>query len=206
MRKILVAIAFSLFLGCAATTNFQKNAERRFAGIVADDGIGSATWLGNGYFLTARHVLTSKNGEYVRFKVYFERSIDSLATIIIENGELVIFQTSIASKTSSPKFFTKKVKIGEELHWIQQFFGYGTMDYYFQYGRVARIEKDSIYVDKDVYSGGSGAGVYNSRGEFVGIVYGHQVYELGVSNDEKTFFGLIISVPRPIIDFLKKRK
>ena len=171
MKKLLLCFLFS---GCLLTA---PEAILRWHGMIIGNGgdFGSGTLLGDGYYITAQHVV----GDDPRIWVITNAKIDSNVTVVYKDEEIAILSTRFFLNTSKLSV-AKDLTLGEELYWIQQF--PVTRDdslaihFYLMSGHVSRISGNQFFLDTPFYQGVSGAGIFNRRAELVGVAQSYMFY------------------------------
>lgn len=159
--KKLLLIALILF-GCASTIPRDRHAF-----IVYDNGWGSAVAIGKGLFLAAEH--TIKHGGVVAYK----GKQDSSFIVLVADGDVVLLRSHLGR--GLPKLDFRNPVLGEPIYWSQTFVVYddgtarGVQTLLLQ-SIVSLKEDDNFTLGQALWPGASGAGVYNSFGDLVGIV------------------------------------
>lgn len=166
--KIVFCMLSVIALACQAPE--QKDVVERSALITTRSGMGSAVSLGRGYYLTAKHVVfddaTGKPKPFVLVTGSFK---DSAARVLDTLGDIALVR--ITRDTLTPLVFLGNVRLGEEIEFVQPFSDEedtSTKTFLWS-GRVSRIEKITFSVDRPIFPGASGGGVFNAMNELIGI-------------------------------------
>ncbi|MCL5114665.1 MAG: serine protease [Patescibacteria group bacterium] len=205
MRIIFLAAA--LFLsGCASSFFSGKNheplPEKFYATITTKDGYGSSINLGEGYFLSCSHVIRNNAGKFdkkICLKEEFKTGpeIDSSATIVAADtiNDLVLLRSSKLIDKINVKFVHDPVL--ERVYWVQPAF-YSDGDLFFLVsGRISGFNLGNVFLDKPVFDGASGTGIFDEDGNLVGMAQSTFIYS------KNLLFGSLAS-PKKIEVFLIK--
>ena len=174
MKKILI----SLILICILITpvfaqeNTTLDIIRESAVSIFSTGGGSAglcsgVVLKNG--LDSSIVLTAKHCIGTFEEVYIENIlVKSIITSADDDLALLIADDYIRNKKST-KLALYNPYIGMKVYHL----GYPRMtEEYYSKGSIVRKSKDHLYAEMNIISGCSGGGVWNRKGELVGIAWG----------------------------------
>ena len=194
--RLFVFLFLSVFsAGCEFYVVSNRDAisevNKRYAMIITDDrkDLGSAISIGNGYFLSAFHVVQDEDSgsSYKRFSLIKEFPTSETARRDTDNHphvigvdtalDLVLFSSAIGK--NDPKIqFDDHPNIGDNAVWIQPaFYDDEPYDFYLKSGIVSKIGKKSIFLDLPIFSGISGGGILSSDGKLLGIAEDNYTYE-----------------------------
>lgn len=171
--------------------NIIKNARDATVGILKSasqtniqsqfDFIGTGVHVGNGYMVTARHVVSFNNGASVLQKIsiltsnFYELTADLVGEN--ESTDIAVYRLPIdyrAHLTTGVAFGTREPVSGDDVFtignslggWLIKKFGHtGNTNIYFSASKTRLMQ-----LDIPVCSGDSGSGAFNERGELVGMV------------------------------------
>lgn len=118
---------------------------------------------GNHYVLTAKHCIDVTEEMYVehnKVSYIITSTNDDLAVLVVEG---TIPGKNIANLSKSESY------IGETIHHI----GYPNEVLYKSFGTVVRKSDDWVYYNLKILSGCSGGGVFNTKGELLGVIWGN---------------------------------
>ena len=170
MKKILI----SLILICVLITPafaqenttldiIRQSAVSIFSTGGGGAGVCSGVVIGKTTILTAKHCIDTYEEVYVEnvlVKLIIASANDDLALLIIEYP--------IANKKPT-KLAKYDAYIGESIYHL----GYPRItEEYYNEGLIIRQTKDHQYAEINIISGCSGGGVWNKKGELIGIVWG----------------------------------
>ncbi|MCL4400143.1 serine protease [Patescibacteria group bacterium] len=203
----LTAILFSAFLlGCSSSffssENHKPLPETFYATVITRDGAGSSINLGGGYFLSCSHVIRDSLGRFDK-KIYlteeFENAskTDSSVKIIDVDtiNDLALLKSSELTNKTDIKFI--KDPIFERVYWIQPAFYSDEYLFFLISGRVSGYNKKNVFLDKPIFDGASGTGIFDEKGYLVGIAQSTFIYE------KNLLFGCLVG-PEIICKFLIK--
>mgnify|MGYP001557891946 CR=1 FL=1 len=175
-----LAFVFPLIVSCSPppVTIFQRYATVRMPNNLSS---GSAVSLGKGYFFTARHVITSDS-----FTVFNARGKDKKPLRIFEFDDVVFFKADI--DTNFPEVQIAEPKIGEGVYIIQPIFSDSGVNIFLFQGNIAHVSDFHGTIDRPIFSGISGSGVFNKKGELIGVA--SQLY--GIQG--QVAFGIFVKV------------
>ncbi|MFA6407585.1 MAG: hypothetical protein WCV80_02665 [Candidatus Paceibacterota bacterium] len=181
----LFFLVFFIFEGCATTEVSIKNektmgelaelVQNRFAVVRAynDSEIisSSAVSMGNGFFLTTYHSLIHKENNMV-LPFYVRRGIlcDTIPYFISRENDMALFWSSIGITDSilTPRF---NVNIGEQVSWVQPIFHSNeNLEIFFHVERISKTDSLRVFVDRPVFPGTSGSGLFDMNGNIIGII------------------------------------
>ena len=205
MRIIFLAVV--LFLsGCASSFFLGKNheplPEKFYATITTKDGYGSSINLGEGYFLSCSHVIRNDAGKFDEKICLMEvfktgHKIDSSATIVSADtlNDLVLLKSSKLIDKTNIRFAHDPVL--EKVYWVQPaFYSDGNL-FFLVSGRISGFNSRNVFLDKPVFDGASGTGIFDRNGNLVGMAQSTFIYS------KNLLFGSLAS-PKKIEGFLAK--
>jgi len=195
MRKLIFIL---LFAGCASFP--PERALNHYATLQNNlGGLSSAVCVGNGLVLASEHALFDIEGKYLGGILIFKDRIDSNIKVIYSDQEVSLLYSQITHTV--PSLSLDSLTIGREVFWIHPFYTQSLTSEYrayllFMRGVVAsRLSENEYLIDREVWPGSSGSGVYDSSGDLVGIIYGY----LGFRSPKSIiYFGLINPLPNRI--------
>lgn len=161
MRAFLPLLALLAGCGGCASVNPVVETQIHYVALSFEDGECSATAIDADKILTADHCLTSPlvtaNGNMVHVA----------ATLRDGNDHAILTLAGIRFDSWAP-INRKGLKQGERVRWIggPQDIGPGV----YREGVVARVDKERTLLQAPAWFGDSGAGVFNDKGELVGMV------------------------------------
>ena len=173
--KLLLAIL--LLTGCmagqgrAADKDYTHRIER-----VDGNSVCSATAVGQRTLLSAAHCFKDKPGVIV---------VDGIAVGVLgieldgKDHALVTVTITFANVAKVSTTATVGPAQGARVHWYGQPMG---LEQVYGEGIVVGMRDDRYLLDANIWFGVSGAGLFNERGEVVGVVsgiLGEQIYKLG---------------------------
>ena len=137
----------SVIQGTAVRLEFEKN------------GVCSGTAVGRDLVLTAEHCFEGERLVRINGK-------EAYALRMVKDGkDHVLVKVSMTFKSWAP--MGKAPKQGDKVRWIGNPAGEPNV---YREGYVSRVEKNSVLVDAQVWKGDSGAGLFNDKGEVIGVV------------------------------------
>lgn len=194
MRNMLKVMALVFVLGVSAWGQMPISLNAKLLGrnvvVTAyngdeEEGHGSGVIIAKGFILTNCHVLclgfqmkvNGKNAPIVKMDTLHDIALIAVDTISVDPIVIAhqVTQDEEVIVVGNPEDFPNTI-----LH-----------------GRIANIVKGNIIIDAPVYFGSSGGGVYNTKGELVGIVMA-----IKNKNNISSPFGIVIPMTT-IFDFLK---
>lgn len=154
--------------------------------IAKTQDVGSAVYLGNKRFLSAYHVIEDADSLTIvkNKKSYFAKVV----SVSIKDDLAIIESAAPATRVISS---IKHLVPGEKIYTLS---GDGIL---FQ-GYIAKVFKNEVVLDQVVSPGVSGGGVFNQKGELIGIVSRSDI-EHGL-----TYITRITAVPLAKERFVKK--
>ena len=163
----VIGIALA-FLGCEGASPFQYVIQRE-ALVMGAQGFGSGVSLGDGLYVSARHVVNEDSMSLIsRF------GIDRQFSVIDSSGEVYLLHSFSLRGEDSIEYADPA--IGMQVFFCQPTWD-GSIDLLYETGRISRIEDSVFYVDRPVLPGISGAGAYDSDGNLVGMFVQMQTFE-----------------------------
>lgn len=145
-------------------------------------GVGSGVVLDrdNGYIVTAAHVVESATYPYSSVRVVFEHLDDkkyNITASVIEmdkSSDIALLQyepEDLKGEASCVNISKDDIKIGEDVHVVGSPFGIGGS---VSFGKVTndkvkRRGGEFMQTDASINTGNSGGGIFNTKGEVVGI-------------------------------------
>jgi S1-C subfamily serine protease len=175
MKKLLAVSIFLAGFIAILSSQYQKKQET-FAlstlKIITSTGHGSGVHIGNGYILTAAHVVDGSESIRVR------------ATHNGEEPAELLWLNKAHDVDSSP-LSCKPLGVGQS---VKATGNPGPLEFITSWGRVSSYEakrgnwKSSIIVDLTIAPGSSGGPVFDTRGNVVGLVVGIALMSHGFSS------------------------
>lgn len=151
-RAVFVSISILLMVlgGCyLPSTRPYEIVSSRYGLILAGERWGSTVNIGNSYCLTANHVVSETNealyADHDVALVLCQKPMDTLITNYI-------------------------VSLGQTVYWMQPAWAESTINIYSLSGNIILVNDSEFVIDKPVFPGASGSGVFNERGELVGVI------------------------------------
>lgn len=172
MKTLSILFSALIFSGCAIFPRLSNHgyAVRELKTIVnrlalidtKDDVMGSAVNIGNGYFISARHIII-RDTSYAKFRIASEEGEDDNPIVVGDTNDVVLIKTSIKSKIKPIKIGVPLV--GEKVVWMQMFFyPNDQVTFFLNSGHISRVEYIDIYINEPFLPGMSGTGIFNLRG------------------------------------------
>ncbi len=203
MRIAFLAAAFFLS-GCAlsffSVKDHRPSWEKFYATVVTSDGSGSSINLGEGYFLSCSHVVRNNAGKFDKKICLKEEFIpgskaDSSATIVAADtiNDLVLLKSSRLIDKMDIKFIHDPVL--KRVYWIQPAFYSDGNIFFLVSGRISGSNSGNIFLDKPVFDGASGTGIFDGNGYLIGMAQSTFIY------GKNLLFGSLAS-PKVIENFL----
>lgn len=188
MRSLLIAglMAFAM-AACTIGTPQPQFAPQAAAGstvkVIAGQGHGSGVHIGGGYIITAAHVTAGATAD---LPIKADDGTMHSATVLWENKgtDIALLKLNGTPKIAASKLACAEPPAGAEL---KASGSPGSLEFISTYGRVSGAARkhgpwSSVVVfDGTVAPGMSGGGVFNDRGEVVGITVGLMVVPAGFS-------------------------
>jgi hypothetical protein len=95
---------------------------------------------------------------------------DTGPRFIRRENDMAIFWSSlgIGDSVITPRY---DIGIGEQTAWIQpMFYAKGVVNIFFHIERISRIDSLRIFIDRPVFPGTSGSGLFDTNGNLIGII------------------------------------
>lgn len=212
-RALVIIGAISLIVltacDCAGTTTVQPRRQIiRHAAIRNNaGGHGSAVCVGWGLVLTTEHVLFDENGCYMGGVLYFKGKADTNFTVILKSDRLVLLKSEIAVGVTP--ITIGSLRVGLDIFWPQPFYISGaagnlSMLLFLMRGHVAAQSNGGEYLlGGPAWAGSSGAGVYTTRGDLAGIIYGY-INFMPFGNASPPSFGIVDAIPEDVRALIKR--
>ena len=194
--KLLMFVALLplaiMMMSCAS--NLQTSLILRYATIVTPDGYGSAVYLGNGYFLTAYHVILQDNGKLAsEIEIVSAFGTIKDATVVWYEKDFVLLKTKFNTNLSPVEIDAPD--LAQEVYWVQPFWEHQQgLQLFVERGIVSRLG-GAFNIDHNVALGVSGSGIWSSDGKLLGIMDAELVYTL---DDQRQAFGEALMIPDTI--------
>lgn len=160
--RILALLLLPLITACSGCASVQPLdvARDAYVALRFEGATCSGTAIGPDTFLTAEHCLEGElltvNGNMV-----------AVVSILRDGNDHAKVTVAGAKFSTWAKWSKRPMVQGDSLTWIG---GPGGETHVLRRGYVAKAAKDGVLVDAQVWKGDSGAGVFNDRGELVGMV------------------------------------
>ncbi|PWL18808.1 serine protease [Falsochrobactrum shanghaiense] len=205
MRAFWIAAAFAVAMLAAFTVLSPATTASRaesVAKIVYDNSHGSAVHIGDGYFLTAAHVVDKNETA----PLVFTDGREVLGDVLWTNRayDIALVKAS-ASGIAAAKLACVVPDVGTHIHAKGN---PSNMDFITVWGRVAGAERTAgpwhsvIVTDIATVPGQSGGPVFNDQGEVVGITVGVMLAPAGMG---RSIVGIGYVVPgRAVCDLLAR--
>lgn len=171
--------------------------------------IGSGVHIGDGYVITALHVVDrDETGRPINPKDIrvLTAELDELpATLMGVNGflDLAVYRINAKEAALPPaaKFADKEPESGEELFTVGYPLGWGPAVGFGRLGNsntyIPTVETRLFQVDLSACSGNSGGGLFNAQGEIVGVV--HAIIQTETTKGEYRCSRFAFSVPGVLV-------
>jgi len=165
VKLTLLLLAFLLTAGCSGCASVPSHDQLQATTLrleFAGGGICSGTAIAPDVLMSAQHcfrggALVRVNGQPVKVAGYGKDKHD-LATVKVTGVSFTKWAR-----------LGKALKQGERIRWWGN--PKGVTNVYRQ-GYVSRADADGVLIDATICHGDSGAGIFNDRGEVVGVVTG----------------------------------
>ena len=187
----ILVLSVAYLFGCATT---HPPVMERYGLIVAKNGHwGSVIIAGDGYAYLAKHVVADSDSTLAPFYVIFRGAVDSMSIVLASQGDVVLIRT-FHGRPLEPVSYAK-ANFLQEVVWVQPQFGASAPPHlYFIVGKTARRDSSFWYLDRAVYAGASGSGVWDGNGALLGMLHGISFYDYGA------VYGSFIPIPQRLID------
>lgn len=194
-------IAAFLVVGCAAV-NTSNILSHHAVLKINQGGYGSATCVGRGLVLTSTHVLFDENGQYKGGVLFFGEKSDSNFSVILSREEVTLLRSRVAFSIFSVKIDFPEV--GRDVFWVQPFGFQDGMYFVLIKGIVSGFVPPFNYLlDRSIWQGASGSGVYGLDGKLKGIIFGRLTFK---KHFEFVSFGMVNPIPREIRLLIEKNQ
>lgn len=191
MRYVVkvVCLVFALVANVVGKDDpFLSKLLARSVSVETNEGHGTGVVISSGVVLTNFHLLHTGSDVKVNGK-------DAKLLQVDPKNDLLLLSADTAPVI--PVVFAEEISQDEEIVVIGNPLGHKSM---ISRGRIIDIDRGKLYIDAHVFLGSSGGGVFNTKGELVGVVVGIE----GGTGDGFPF-GIVIS-SFTISDFLPKTK
>jgi serine protease Do len=186
MKTIAAVSAFIAGLFLIAFSQYEKKQEAWALStlkVTTDSGHGSAVHIGNGYILTAAHVVgnlgkvgvvASHNGSEPADVLWINRAYD-----------VALLKSDSLNGVASSPLSCRQTDIGQS---VRAAGNPGPLEFITSWGRVSSNElqrgpwRSSIIVDMTIAPGSSGGPIFDTRGNVVGLVVGIALMNHGFSS------------------------
>lgn len=132
---------------------------------------GSAVYVGNGFFVTATHVISRYDGEWHDFRLNFNRQ-EYRPQVLVTNGDYALLRALVVSHLSPPRL--AEPIVGMRVFWVQALNateGNERRLIRLQVeARIAYVGEGYFYLDKPTFPASSGTGIFSENGALIGIV------------------------------------
>jgi S1-C subfamily serine protease len=162
--------------------SFIENLKSKTVFIEWKQYTGSGVIIGDNYIITCAHIFKDQNIEFSPIKITTYSHLVCEAAILhkSEEDDLTILQTTnpliFDNSITKSKFNTSLLDTGQKVFHIGNWYGPNFPNSYSE-GSVSNPKvklidqtRDNIFVSLNVYPGSSGGGVFNEKGECIGIV------------------------------------
>lgn len=181
---------------------------------------GTGVHVGDGYIITARHVVSANKGADVlqEISILTSRLYELTADIIgeYEATDTAVYRLSIEDRLFMPPkamFGTRELIPGDDVFAIGNSLDFWMMEKFGHTGNINRYVRFSntrlVQLDIPICSGDSGGGVFNEQGELVGITTGIIATEIspeGAGCSRFTFSTPLNIVKRVFTQFIDGKK
>lgn len=197
-------VLLMLLVGCAHQEPFISD---RHVVVQTTAGLGSAVCLGRGLIITTRHVLFDGDGERLRARLCLNGVCDSNFAIVSIGEDIVLVRSRIIGNfIHLPRLGT--LRVGMDVNWVQAFYSPGPggvlmVQKLIMRGMVAQKGDNYMLLDRPLWPGSSGSGVYDLMGRLVGIVHGYVIF---VTPVYKALFGRFSPIPREVEVLLEREE
>lgn len=183
MKLISILAALAVFLGMAAASTYAppRMDSNAVVKVVLERGHGSATHIGNGYYITAAHVV--KANEAVKIKTD-SGQVGKAEVLWANNKYDIALMRSGLEGVASADLECREPGFGEEL----EFRGNPlNLEHISTWGKVAGGIKafpgfwaGVLPIDGAIAPGMSGGAVLDSQGDLVGVNVGVMIMQIGL--------------------------
>ena len=171
---------------------------------------GSGTYLGDGYLLTARHATKRQAGEKAVDPLHISvlsSTLEEVPATLVGVNEFVdialyrIPQDAVPHDLSAGTFSEAEAVPGERVFTVGYPLGWGPAMSYGYVGNpntfLQTIQSRLLQVDLSACRGNSGGGLFNARGEIVGVV--HAIIQTETTREERRCSRFAFAVPGPLV-------
>ncbi|KEA07468.1 hypothetical protein CN09_11185 [Rhizobium rhizogenes] len=165
--------------------------------VVVEDGLGSGVSIGDGFIVTAGHVVGDQRAVKIKERDGTETTADVLWASKVYDIALLRSTANIPAATLS----CSTAKVGDAIMAVGNPLG---MEFISTYGKIAGDPrefgpnwKSAFVTDLTVIMGNSGGPVFSASGDIVGIVVG--VMGVPGPNDSKSYTGFSTVVPSSVV-------
>lgn len=143
---------------------------------------GSAVYVGNGFFVTATHVISRYDGEWHDFRLNFNRQ-EYRPQVLVTNGDYALLRALMVSHLPPPRL--AEPIVGMRVFWIQALNERRNLIRLQVEARIAYVSDGYFYMDKPTFPATSGTGIFTENGALVGIIvstlnyYSHPAFAIG---------------------------
>lgn len=194
MRIVLAAAAALALANCAASPAIAPptNQASHTVKLVLPSGHGSGVHIGNGYIVTAAHVVGGETG------VKLKSSVGDVqrGTVLWANRayDIALIKAERPARMASANLDCRNAEVGEH---VTAEGNPATLEFVTAYGAVAGAPremgpwKSAFVVDGTIVMGMSGGGVFDAKGNVVGIAAGVMSVPVGFGAS-LTGFGAVV--------------
>ena len=157
-------LAAILFNKCSNAQGVQE-ALRTRAYVRTSYGSGSGVWLGDEYFLTARHIF----GDSTQMDIFF-RNLWFRGQLVAEDGDVALVKSNY-TKTGKKRrtLFADVVAVGEPIYWIQPHYMPDAVLPLLVDGLAGYVRQDTLFIGTPGFPGASGTGIFNQQGKLISV-------------------------------------
>ena len=159
--------------------------------------VGSAVRVSCMHLISNFHVLTTDSST---FEMNDEKKQELSPVGISTRFDLIVFRSTTPDKNITPVAFASEVVLGEILVNYSNADG---VDGFAQFYRVSKITDTYILLDKPAIPGESGSGLFNLKGELVGLFESNKE---GPNGDRLYGSAISTKIIRLLIESLEKSK
>lgn len=206
MKKLLAVSIFLAGLFLILSSQYEKKKDvwaLSTLKIITSTGHGSGVHIGNGYILTAAHVVAGDQSVRVMASHNGEEPADVLW--VNKAHDVALLRSDYLKGVDSSPLSCKPLGVGQS---VKATGNPGPLEFITSWGRVSSDEakrgnwKSSIIVDLTIAPGSSGGPLFDTRGNVVGLVVGIALTTIGFSSAPIPYS---YAVPSTAICFLLAR-
>jgi hypothetical protein len=168
-----------------------------------------ATNIKNGVFITASHCVNdiSENDKAI-LKVYSGKEFKFKKIVLVKRRDLALIFTNDDDKNNEEGPFGGKIKIsspslGEEVYVV----GHALGEFFtVRKAIVAKLYDNRFIIDTNIWFGDSGGGVFNARGDLVGVITTAETIPIIRGGIGFPMWGWAEYIPKEVIYVLGKRE